>query len=78
MSIRLRVTEKKIEAWIDKEKLVDVDTTGRRLSVRPGDIELSMPFGLAAWQTSAVYREIRFRRVGSADQAPQHFTIARQ
>jgi hypothetical protein len=61
--IRLRVTEKKIEAWIGKEKLVDVDTTDRRLSVRPGDIELSMPFGLAAWQTSAVYREIRFRRV---------------
>ena len=26
--IRLRVTEKKIEAWIDKDKLVDVDTRG--------------------------------------------------
>ena len=61
--IRLRVTEKKIEAWIDKEKLVDVATAGKRISVRPGDIEMSEPFGLAAWQTSAAYREIRFRRV---------------
>jgi hypothetical protein len=64
--IRLRVTEKKIEAWIDKEKLVDVDTTDRRLSVRPGDIELSQPFGLAAWQTSTALREIKFRRVSAA------------
>ena len=65
--IRLRVTEKRIEAWIDKEKLVDVATADRRISVRPGDIELSEPFGLAAWQTSAALREIRFRRVGSSE-----------
>jgi hypothetical protein len=63
--IRLRVTEKRIQAWVDKEKLVDVETAGRRISVRPGDIELSQPCGLAAWQTSAGYREIRFRRVDS-------------
>jgi hypothetical protein len=63
--IRLRVTEKKIEAWIDKEKLVDVSTVDRKISVRPGDIELSEPFGLAAWQTSAALREVKFRRVGS-------------
>jgi len=61
--IRLRVTEKRIEGWIDKEKLVNVSTEGRRISVRPGDIELSMPFGLAAWQTSAAFRELKFRRV---------------
>ena len=50
--IRLRVTEKKIQAWIDKEKLVDVDTAEQKISVRPGDIEMSKPFGLAAWQTT--------------------------
>jgi hypothetical protein len=61
--IRLRVTEKRIEGWIDKEKLVDVVTTDRRISVRPGDIELSKPIGVAAWQTTSALREIRFRRV---------------
>jgi hypothetical protein len=61
--IRLRVTEKKIEAWIDKEKLVDVVIAGKRISVRPGDIELSQPFGLAAWETTAAVREIKMRRV---------------
>src|SRR6185503_15210351 len=37
--IRMRVTEKKIEVWIDQDKLVDVVTTGKRISLRPGDIE---------------------------------------
>jgi hypothetical protein len=61
--IRLRVTEKRIQAWIDQEKLVDVDTTDKRISVRPGDIEMSEPFGLASWQTTAALREIKYRRV---------------
>jgi hypothetical protein len=64
--IRLRVTEKKIEAWIDQDKLVDLATADRRIAVRPGDIELSQPLGLAAWQTSAALREIKFRRVTAA------------
>jgi hypothetical protein len=61
--IRMRVTEKKLQAWIDQEKLVDVDTTEKRISLRPGDIEMSKPFGVAAWQTSSAFREIKFRRV---------------
>jgi hypothetical protein len=61
--IRMRVTEKKLQAWIDKEKLVDVDTTEKKIALRPGDIEMSKPFGMAAWQTSSAFREIKFRRV---------------
>jgi hypothetical protein len=61
--IRMRVTARRLQAWIDNEKLVDVDTSEKRISLRPGDIELSKPFGLAAWQTSGAYREIKFRKV---------------
>ena len=61
--IRLRVTEKKLEGWIDQEKLINVDLTGRRITVRPGDIELSQPMGVAAWQSTAALREIKFRRL---------------
>ena len=61
--IRLRVTEKRIQAWIDSEKLVDVDTSDKRISLRPGDIEMSKPMGLACWETSALLREIKVRRV---------------
>jgi hypothetical protein len=63
--IRLRVTTGRIEGWIDREKFVDVATKDKKISVRPGDIELSEPFGLAAWQTTAALREIKMRRVDS-------------
>lgn len=65
--IRLRITERRIQAWVDAEKLVDVDTTDKKISLRPGDIELSKPFGLACWQTSAVYREIKLRPVSGPE-----------
>jgi hypothetical protein len=42
---------------------VDVETAGRRISVRPGDIEMSEPFGIAAWQTTSVLREIKMRKI---------------
>lgn len=61
--LRLRVTEKRIEVWVDDDKLINVITTDRKLSVRPGDIELSKPMGIAAWQTTAALREIKVRKV---------------
>jgi Domain of Unknown Function (DUF1080) len=60
--VRLRVSEKKIEAWIEQKKVVDVELSGHKIAL-PGDIELSRPFGLASWRTTAALREIRIRRV---------------
>jgi hypothetical protein len=66
--IRLRVTPSRLEAWIDKEKFVNVDTTDMKISMRAGDIESSKPLGIASYQTTAALREIRLRRVdGPAD-----------
>jgi len=61
--IRLRVSEKKIEAWVEQKKVANVVTAGRKISLRFGDIELSKPFGLAAWSTSAAFRGLRLRNV---------------
>jgi hypothetical protein len=61
--IRLRVSQKKIEAWIDTEKVVDIETTDRQISLRAGEIELSAPFGIATWQTTAALRGIKLRRL---------------
>jgi hypothetical protein len=61
--LRLRVTEKKLTVWIDQDKLIDVEITDKKISVRPGDIEMSQPCGIAAWQTTAAFRQINFRRL---------------
>src|SRR5262245_27371660 len=65
--IRMRVTEGRIETWIDNEKKIDVDTSEKKISLRPGEIELSKPFGIAAWQTSSALREIKWHPVTGPD-----------
>ena len=45
--IRLMRSGEKIEAWIDDEKVIDVSTEGKRLSLRPGPISACAPFGVA-------------------------------
>ncbi|NMC42179.1 MAG: DUF1080 domain-containing protein [Bacteroidales bacterium] len=57
-SVRLKVTVKKIEAWIDDEKVIDILINGKRLSVR-SEVGLSRPFGIASWCTTAALRNIK-------------------
>ncbi|MGH7956129.1 MAG: 3-keto-disaccharide hydrolase [Opitutaceae bacterium] len=61
--IRVRVTEEKIEAWIDDDQKVDVETKGRIIGIRPGDIQKSLPLGIASYMTRAAVRDIRLRRL---------------
>ena len=61
--IRVRVTDTKIEAWIDDQQMVDLVTTGKRISMRPGDIQQSLPLGIATYMTTAAVRNIRLRRL---------------
>jgi hypothetical protein len=64
--IKARVTEGKIETWIDAEKMVDLDTTEKKISMRLGEIEESAPFGVASYQTRAALRNITVRRLAPA------------
>ena len=59
--IRLRVIPEKILAWIDDDKIVDVETTGRRISIRI-EVEPSVPFGFSTWSTTGALRNIRIRK----------------
>jgi hypothetical protein len=60
--VRLRVTPDRIEAWLDKEQIVDADIKGKKISVR-GEVEASQPLGLATYQTTGAFKNIRLRRV---------------
>jgi hypothetical protein len=60
--VRLRVTSAKIEAWIDDEKLVDLDREGRKFTLY-WEMEPMLPFGIATWRTTGVVRDIRLRRL---------------
>jgi len=56
--IRLRVTADTIQAWIDNEIVVDFTIGDCFLSIRP-EVELSKPFGIASWRTTAAIKNIR-------------------
>lgn len=57
----VRVTPKKIEAWLDKDKVIDVSIVGRKVSLRPGSIYLSEPLGVATYSTTAAFKNIKLR-----------------
>jgi hypothetical protein len=60
--IRVRVTEKKIEAWIDDKQIVEQLLEDRKISVR-AEVEPSKPFGLATWQTTAAIKDLEVRKL---------------
>ena len=64
--VRLRVTSTKIEAWTNDEKIVDVLTTGKKLSLRI-EIEESKPLGLASFSSTAAFRDIRLKKLDKPD-----------
>jgi len=60
--IRLRVTKEKIEAWVDKEKIVDVETKDRKIDLR-WEMETMPPFGFATYYTTGGLRHIVLKRL---------------
>ncbi len=63
---RVRVTPKAIAVWLDDKPIIDEDITGKRVSMRAGEIELSKPLGFAVYQTSGALRHIRLRTLPAA------------
>ena len=68
-AIRLRVTRTRIQAWIDEKQAVDANIRGHEIAVRPGDIELCRPLGLASWDTGAALRNVRIRTLEAAEKS---------
>ena len=64
--VALKVTQQKIEAWIDGAKIIDQELAGRKISIRP-EVELSRPFGLASWRTRAGLRKIAVRKIDARE-----------
>ncbi len=60
--VRLRVTEEKIEAWLDDEQIVDLEHADRDLSLR-WEMDQMPPFGIATWYTTGGYRNLEVRRL---------------
>ena len=62
-AVRLRVTRQKVEAWVDKDKIVDCDLEDRELSIW-FEPETVLPLSIVTWRTTGAVRNIRLREFG--------------
>ena len=61
--IRLRVEPEKMQAWIDDEQIINVNTKDKKIGIR-FEVELSRPLGIASFQCTAALKNIQWRPLG--------------
>jgi hypothetical protein len=59
---RVRVTQSKIEAWIDGQRVVDQQRAGHVVGIR-GECEPNRPLGFATFYTKGAVRDVRIRNL---------------
>ena len=64
--VRIRVTKDRIAAWIDQDKVVDLDTDGKQISTRI-ESAATQPFGIATYRTTGAIRDIKVRMLTEDD-----------
>jgi hypothetical protein len=64
--IRLRVTEQRVDAWVDDKFIAGFDHRDRKVDVRL-EVEANRPLGFATYKTAAALKEIRLRELTAAE-----------
>lgn len=59
---RVRVTDEKIQCWIDDKQVIDVSIVGKKITTR-NEVNLSQPLGFIAWESAAELRNIAIRKL---------------
>lgn len=59
--VAIRVTAERIQVDLDGRTIIDVEIAGRRVHMRPGEIEIGEPLSISTWRTAGAIRNIRIR-----------------
>ncbi|MGA2032350.1 MAG: DUF1080 domain-containing protein [Thermoguttaceae bacterium] len=68
-ALRIRVSDAKIEAWLDGKQVVNQQREGHKFGVRM-ECDLSCPLGVCTWYTKGAVRNIRLRELAAAELKP--------
>lgn len=60
--VRVKVTDEKIQAWLDEERVIDFKIEDHKLTTRI-EVDSSKPFGIATWCTTGAIRNIKWRKL---------------
>ncbi len=61
--IKLRVTDEEFTVWIDNESVIDCEVVGRKVSMRSGEIEMSVPLGITTFATTGKFKNISLKKI---------------
>ena len=61
--VRLIVTENRFQGFVDKKRIVNVGIKDRKIGMRFGEIEESIPLGISTFQTTGEFKNIKIRKL---------------
>lgn len=64
--VRLKVTDGIVEAWIDDEQILNVETADKKISTRI-EVDPSKPLGFCSFETQGEIRKLRLRELKPGD-----------
>jgi hypothetical protein len=68
--IRVRVTEPKIQVWLDDQKIIDIKRESHKFNVWP-EQEPIRPFGISTYDTASELRDIKIRKLSPEEIAEE-------
>jgi hypothetical protein len=66
--IKIRVTDAKIECWVDDKQVIDQDRKEHKFGIR-SECDPCRPLGICTWSTAGAVRNIRLRELTAAETA---------
>jgi hypothetical protein len=67
---RVRTTSKRIEAWVDDERVLEIDPAEYSFSVRI-EVDRCRPYGFASYRSTGLIRNIKWRTVAGPAETPK-------
>jgi hypothetical protein len=61
--LRVQVRAKEIKAWLDEKEVINVDTEGKKLGLRPGPIESYPGFSLCTYNTTGHIKGLKITKL---------------
>ena len=65
--VRLIVTENRFQGYVDKKRIVNVGVKDRKIGMRFGEIEESIPLGISTFQTTGEFKNIKIRKLNQKE-----------
>ena len=65
--IRLVVSDHRFQGFVDGDRIVNIGIKGRKIGMRFGEIEESVPFAISTFRTTGEYRNIEIRKLNESE-----------